>query len=1229
LTHHRSQPAPLTALLAFTLGAFALALPALGATSALAAGPPLIAATSVSHITETSALLEGAVEPNGKRTEYRFEYVTDAVYQANPPAERFAGATGVPVPDGSLPAKVSGSGDISAGSATVSNLLVSAGAFAVGQKISGPGSSIPANTTIASLGASELTLSKPATATIPGAALSAEGAQPVPPQPLAELGPGTTYRFRLLAHSTLGETASSAGTFATFAVPPLFGPCPNEALRAAHPSAGLPDCRAYEQATPPDKNGADAGGNLFNVSAALSGGAVTFITNSGVPGGVGSQEYPIYASRRGADGWSTEGLLPPPSFGDQAQVTAWTPDLAYAFDIARLTGSDLDGKIDSAFLSRTSADGSFGEIVPYTDGAGYRFVAASADDSKVFFEAGPFKSGESAVQLTPDAAAGEVNLYRYDRDTHTLGLVGLLPAPEGGGAPPGGSFAGPYDWWGEPPSLLRGGATADYFTEELRAISSSGDSAYFTAGKTGQIYLRKGLDGPGPQTLHVSASEKTNGPGPGTDPAGTRPAAFMGAGADGSTAFFTSPEKLTNDANTGPEPALPSIGRADIEGSGPDLSFLPAKASGIAVDSEHVYWANPEAGTIGRAKLNGGGVTEVKEDFIVPGPTEVETEPGVFESLPAKPRWVAVDGAHVYWTNDADGKDEHGTIGRAELGGGDVKAEFIAGASNPQGIAVDGFHVYWANGGSESLTRGIGRADVGDGGEAIQPWSVDLEGNPFGFSSKGGVTLDSTYLYFTDGESGNIERIKLAEPKDFDSILFTGTSDKFQGIAVVGSRVYWANSATNAIGRAKLNNPEPNVTEVQPEWIKNAAHPLGLAVSAANVYWSANQGAPSNPGNDLYRFEAEKPAGERLTDLTVDHADTNGAEVKGVLGSSEDGSYLYFAANGDLDGSGPASAGDCTNPSLEVAGACNLYLSHAGDTTFIARLDASGEGSDAADWQPASTKPHSPPDDRVGVSTARVSPDGQTLLFRSKRRLTAYDNEGVPELYRFHLGDPDLLCVSCSPGGVPPVGPPTLQSIRPALIGTATKPILDRVLSADGDRVFFETPEKLVGADTDGEGGCPELNLGSFRAPSCQDVYEWEAQGSGSCHSESQDGGCLYLLSTGKGTAPSFFADASASGSDVFLFTRDSLVPQDRDRLQDVYDVRTEGGLASQNQPPPSPPCEGEACREGGSVPAGSQSPGSAGFSGPVGPKPNRSHKRKHRKRKHHHRVRHHRKAQR
>ncbi len=342
-------------------------------------------------------------------------------------------------------------------------------------------------------------------------------------------------------------------------------------------------------------------------------------------------------------------------------------------------------------------------------------------------------------------------------------------------------------------------------------------------------------------------------------------------------------------------------------------------------------------------------------------------------------------------------------------------------------------------------------------------------------------------------------------------------------------------------------------------------------------------------GNDLYRYEA---ASGSLTDLTPDHnpEDSRGADVLGVLGTSEDGSNVYFAAAGALTGEEVNAKG-----AKAQSGGPNLYLSHDGSVRFIATLDVSGQVPrqvrDSANWAPNGSFGN------IEHRTARVSAEGNVLLFSSTQPLTGYHNtppDGAcgqgsapcAEFYRYDATSGQLDCVSCNPTGVPPNGNARLHSINPNQpMPNLKMTMLPRNLSADGSRVFFESPDPLVPSDTNG----------------VLDVYEWEATGAGTCHRTDQDGGCLFLLSTGKSPDPSYFADASSNGNDAFFFTTSSLVGQDNDQIQDVYDARVGGGLPTQN-PSTASPCSAESCKPPPSPPPTTQSSGSAAFSGPPNP---------------------------
>ena len=405
-------------------------------------------------------------------------------------------------------------------------------------------------------------------------------------------------------------------------------------------------------------------------------------------------------------------------------------------------------------------------------------------------------------------------------------------------------------------------------------------------------------------------------------------------------------------------------------------------------------------------------------------------------------------------------------------------------------------------------------------------------------------------------------------------------------------------ATTTQVSASQRTVPDPNGTKPA---IFHTATPDGrvafftscekLTEDSTAVSTAANRCDTDSQGQDLYAYDA---ASDDLTDLTVDPNSPNGADVRGVIGASDDGSYVYFVANGDLDDTGPATTlSKCQSGSI-LAGHCNLYLAHDGAVTFIASLDPSDGIADGgrSNWRP-SNGVFLEGGTASRVKTGFVSADGTALLFMSQRQLTTFDSQGAPTLYRYSAPDNELECVSCGPTGIP--GWVSLQTIRsPGQIQSGSgAPTPLRNFSADGSRVFFETTKKLVATDVNGDAGCPPE--GYFHKPACQDVYEWEAEGSGSCDTP---GGCLYLLSTGTSPTASYFADASASGDDVFIFTRNQLVPQDQDQLLDVYDVSVGGGLASQHQVPP-PGCSGEECRGRGTSPPFASGASTAVFQGP------------------------------
>ncbi len=241
----------------------------------------------------------------------------------------------------------------------------------------------------------------------------------------------------------------------------------------------------------------------------------------------------------------------------------------------------------------------------------------------------------------------------------------------------------------------------------------------------------------------------------------------------------------------------------------------------------------------------------------------------------------------------------------------------------------------------------------------------------------------------------------------------------------------------------------------------------------------------------------------------------------------------------------------------------NLYLSREGQISFLGTVtdrDVEGEfieGIESVDglglWTVAAN-PGFP--GRFGVVPARATPDGNVLLFKSRAQLTDYDPAGKAQIYRYDAAAGELQCLSCNPTGQAPSSDATLQTERREGVALFFSQAWLENLRADGRRAFFESSEPLVPADSDGR----------------KDVYQWEAQGVGSC---TRPQGCVSLISSPASLREEYLWAVSESGDDVFFFSSDLLVGADADTTASIYDARVGGGFPE--DPPPS--CAGEGCR--------------------------------------------------
>jgi hypothetical protein len=358
------------------------------------------------------------------------------------------------------------------------------------------------------------------------------------------------------------------------------------------------------------------------------------------------------------------------------------------------------------------------------------------------------------------------------------------------------------------------------------------------------------------------------------------------------------------------------------------------------------------------------------------------------------------------------------------------------------------------------------------------------------------------------------------------------------------------------------------MVEDGPLYLHEAGKPTKLAPESvgggASFEVASADGAVAffTKGGSLYRYDAG-------TETSVPLA----SGVEGVLGASADGSRVYYLT------------------------ATGLFLWHGATSTKVAMT------ADPGNYPPA-------------TGATRVSADGTHLAFLSDVPLTGYDNTdqntGEPdtELFLYDAsangGAGKLSCVSCNPQGLAPIGP---SAIPGAVINGAgpdgTQIYRPRALTDGGRRLFFDSSDALVSQDTNND----------------RDVYEYEAQGTGSC---TEVGGCVELISSGRGQDGASFIDASEDGRDAFFLTSESLMPTDPG-VVDLYDAREGGGFPV----PPTPiPCEGDACQPLPSSPE-DPTPGTlvategnppVRFTKVPRPRGQKHRKSKHRQNRHHHR---------
>ncbi len=458
-----------------------------------------------------------------------------------------------------------------------------------------------------------------------------------------------------------------------------------------------------------------------------------------------------------------------------------------------------------------------------------------------------------------------------------------------------------------------------------------------------------------------------------------------------------------------------------------------------------------------------------------------------------------------------------------------------------------------------------------------EPQAISADGTHTVFRANGKLTANASgavgpiyqlYEHVSGEGCGTLRLVSLlpngqANPKSSS----VGTANRIPGtegrentvaraISADGSRIFWSVPVGQVGVGALYVRINGNKTEQ-------------ISAGPARFWTAATNGSKAiyTVDDNLFEFDVDGKVATKIAE-----------GVTGLVEATPDATRLYFVSSKALDGGA-------------VAGKPNLYLREAGGgiehIATLAPADVAGQFPRS----PYSVVAASPL--RRGT---RLTADGEHLVFVSTAQLTGYDNKdaesGEPnlELFIYDADTEQIACVSCNPSGMRPAGREfqagtvSLQ-VAAQMAPWANQLYAPRNLSANGNRLFFESFEGLVARDTNGK----------------SDVYEWQrASSAAECEQIGAElhvpssGGCLSLISSGQSAVDSVFVDASADGSDVFIKTASSLSPQDSG-LIDIYDAREGGGEVP--LPPPVPGCEGEACQDPPEAP-NDPTPASSAFEG-------------------------------
>ena len=427
-------------------------------------------------------------------------------------------------------------------------------------------------------------------------------------------------------------------------------------------AAALPDGRAYEMVSPPDKHGGDVVAESQRTRAAMDGSAVGFLTLTAFGDAQGTGVASEYIAQRSSDpqpgtnGWATHSISPrqeAPSFpGVLAQLETrylgdFSPDLSAGVVFAgspitsdfgveavanlyrrtdlRTPGPGIYQLLTSCPLCESTRTPLpplpiFGSLVMQP-----HFAWASPDMGHVLFESRLNLTADAppfAVGCDPAVMTERCRTHLYEWDNGTLRIAGILPDGSVADVAYAAQSAGARLSSGNPfraPHTVSDGSDGHsriFFTQPTNAagLTSSqvpaGQQNTLNAQRGGKLFVR--IDHTTTDQLNLSERSSLDA---------YAPARFVDASADGRRAFFLSAEALTDDAPTG---------------GGTKLYMYDASRPGT--DSDNLTFISPDeelgdggeaVGVIGTS-VDGSAVYMIVRGQLVADEDLLGADPGIY-----------------------------------------------------------------------------------------------------------------------------------------------------------------------------------------------------------------------------------------------------------------------------------------------------------------------------------------------------------------------------------------------------------------------------------------------------------------------------------------------------------------------------------------------------------------------------------------------------------------------